>query len=816
MKKYILRYLLGLLIVAGTGAFIWKADPVEQLLQRIEQQLQTYRVNLNPEKLFVHLDKDHYVAGETVWMKAYLVHASDLKLRKLSEVVYVDLLSPDGEAVRQYKFKSEDGKFAGNMMIPDSLAAGKYQLVAYTNWMRNFKDKPFFRKNISVWSADSRPQQATTDVSSVADLQFFPEGGDLISGVPTEVAFKAINKRGLGVDISGKIINAAGEKVAEFASQHMGMGAVEITAVQDDTYTAIVSLPDGGEKRFDLPKPRTSGYALAADEYDEDELLKLDVYASNVNPRPLLLTVLAGDQLVHSQEIAALEDHRQITVDKAELPAGINRVMLATSEGELLAERLVFMHPDRQLNVNIRQDKPDYLKREEVQLTVETTDAEGNPVPASLSMAVTDAGLVPEDSDQRGIYAHLLLSSELKGHVEQPDYYFEDINPEKKEALRHVMMTHGWRRFGWEQMLTAEQPAFQYAKENALSLDGRLLKDNGDPVKNGEVILYVKDQHETFVVEETDEEGYFSFEGFDFEDSVDVVIQGTTNKGSRNVQVEILGDGFTPEYRPLPSPAAGDQLLASTEKMITRSASQAAVAEAYQPGLKEMLLKEIIVQERRESIVEPFRLHDRADVVLDADQLPVAPSGNILESLQGRVPGLQIYRRGMNDFQAVIRGYGSPLILLDGMPTDASVLNAVSQFDLDRIEIIKGPSAAIYGGRGGGGVIALFTKRGGTQYEEVDPSDNIIIYKAGGFRQFREFYAPRYTAEGQTDRPDYRTTLHWEPMIQTDENGKATLSFFTADRATDYRIVVNGISATGLPGKREESFTVIAPEEVSP
>ncbi len=378
------------------------------------------------------------------------------------------------------------------------------------------------------------------------------------------------------------------------------------------------------------------------------------------------------------------------------------------------------------------------------------------------------------------------------------------------------MMTHGWRRFGWQQMLTAEQPAFQYAKENALSLDGRLLKDKGEPVKNGEVILYVKDQHETFIVEETDEEGYFSFEGFDFKDSVDVVIQGTTAKGNRNVQVEMEKNTFTPDYQSIPAPPSADLLLASSEQMITRSASQAAVARAYQPGLQEMLLKEIIVQERRENIIEPFRLHDRADVVIDADQLPVAPSGNILESLQGRVAGLQIYRRGMNDFQAVIRGYGSPLILLDGMPTDASILSAINQFDLDRIEIIKGPSAAIYGGRGGGGVIALFTKRGGTQFEEVEPSDNIIIYKAGGFQQFREFYAPRYTAEGQTDRPDYRTTLHWEPSIQTDENGQATVSFFTADRATDYRIVVNGITAAGLPAKWEDSFSVVTPEAVSP
>ena len=817
MNKYMFRTLAGLLLVAGMGAFIWKADPVKPLLQRIEQQLQTYRVNLNPEKLFVHLDRDQYVAGETVWMKAYLVHASDLKPRKLDEVVYVDLLNPAGEAVMQHTYKSQQGDFAGQILLPDTLEAGRYQIVAYTNWMRNFEDQAFFRKNIQVWTTDSQPQFANNaKPAEVADLQFFPEGGDWMVDVPSRVAFKAINTAGLGVSVTGKIMNDSGEQVAEFKSLHQGMGALQLTPKQGENYKAVINLPNGNTQRFDLPQPLTQGYTLATDEYESPENLEINVYAYNVQQQPLLLTVIGGDQLIHSQEITDLREHQQLVLDKAKLPAGINRLTLATAEGTMLAERLVFMHPDRQLQVKISTDKPEYLKKEKVELTIKTSDIQGNPVPANLSMAVTDAELVPEDSDQRGIYAQMLLSSELKGHVEQPNYYFENVAPEKKEALQLVMMTHGWRRFGWQEMLDAEKPAFQYAKENAMSLNGRLLKDNGDPVKNGEVILYVKDQHEAFVVQQTDEEGYFSFEGFDFQDSVEVVIQGTTARGNRNVKVVMDEHPFTPAFKDIPTPLPADQLLASNEKFITRSANQSAVANVYQPGLKEMLLKEIIVQERRENIVEPFRLHQRADAVIDVDQLPVAPSGNVLESLQGRIPGVQINRLNRFDFQAVIRGSGTPLYLLDGMPVDASMLNAVSQFDLDRIEVIKGPSAAIYGGRGGGGVIALFTKRGGMQYEEVEPSDNIIIYRAGGFQQYREFYAPRYTADGQTDRPDFRTTLHWEPMIQTDASGKATVTFFTANRPTDYRVVINGITDAGLPGYTEGSVKLIEPEDVSP
>jgi hypothetical protein len=819
MKKYKKPSLVGLLLLIGLSAFVWKADPIRDLLQKLEQQLQTYRVNLNPEKIYVHLDKTHYVAGETVWMKAYLVNASSLEAVNLDEVVYVDLINRSGEPLRQLTFKAEDGKVAGQLVLPDSLEAGEYQLVAYTQWMRNFETTQFFRKTIHLWNAGTESEalaQSNATENMPADLQFFPEGGDMIAGVPTKVAFKAINREGLGIKVSGQIINAAGESLASFESLHAGMGAVRLSPQAGEQYTALVKMPDGSEKSFALPEVKAGGYALAADEYADENQLRIDLYASNVAAEPLLLTIVGNDQVVYSQEIPGLREQLQTTVSKEQLPAGINQIRLATADGKMLAERLVFMHPEKQLQVNVSMDEPEYLKREEAQLTITTTDAEGNPVPANLSMAVTDAGLVPEDADQRNIYAHLLLTSDLKGYVEQPDYYFEDITAAKKEALSYVMMTHGWRRFGWEKLTTEKQPAFAYGRESALSIDGQLVKENGEPVENGEVILYVKDQHETFVVAETDAEGYFSFEGFDFQDSVEVVIQGTTAKGNRNVKVRMDQRDFVADWNEVPAPLSAEGMMASTEGFINRSASQAAVEQAYQPGLKEMLLKEIIVQERRENIIEPFRLHQRADVVIDAESLPMAPSGNVLESLQGRIAGVRIYRSGWNEYQAVIRGSGSPLYLIDGMPVDASALTAISQFDLDRVEVIKGPTAAVYGGRGGGGVIALFTKRGGSNYEEVEPGDNIIIYKAGGFQQYREFYSPRYTADGQTERPDYRTTLYWNPAIQTDASGKASVSFYTADRLTDYRVVINGISDAGLPGSQESSFSVVSPEQVSP
>jgi outer membrane receptor protein involved in Fe transport len=258
--------------------------------------------------------------------------------------------------------------------------------------------------------------------------------------------------------------------------------------------------------------------------------------------------------------------------------------------------------------------------------------------------------------------------------------------------------------------------------------------------------------------------------------------------------------------------AGAGVIQASTGKAyVEASARQMQSVDASQSlTLGDIVLKDIVV-ESKAHIEEPFRLHNQADVVLKGSQLPVPPSGNILEVLQGRVAGLQIHRRGFNDFQAVIRGQGQPLYLIDGMPVDPSALSSINAFDVDRIEIIKNMAgAAIYGGRAGGGVIAFYTKRGGTNFEEVDENGKkfIIIHRAAGYARQRQFYSPQYEAAVENKLPDLRTTLYWNPAVKTDAAGKARVSFYTADRETQYRAIVEGISQEGTPGRSESVFGV--------
>lgn len=365
------------------------------------------------------------------------------------------------------------------------------------------------------------------------------------------------------------------------------------------------------------------------------------------------------------------------------------------------------------------------------------------------------------------------------------------------------MMTQGWRKFTWKEIVENDFPAISHAPELDIRISGNLATDIGSAIENGDAVLFLKDKYQTFLTTETDEKGNFVFEGFYFRDSIDVLIQGNDARGrTRNVNVTIDQKPFIPQIR-------SDYLGPSAEQLNRQKRApgtplfQGMENEIGGLELGEVLLEEVVVEGRAE-ISRPFTLHRDADVVLESGQLPVSPSGNILEALQGRVAGLQVLRSGPNQFRAVIRGQGTPLYLLDGVPVDESMLQSISQFDISRVEILKSPgNTAIYGGRGGGGVIALFTHRGPTEMQEPETGDHIIVQRVGGFSKTRQFYSPRYGENSQPTVSDLRSTIYWNPTVKTDENGTATLRFYTADRSSLYRVVAEGISGKGKVGEAE-------------
>lgn len=629
-------------------------------------------------------------------------------------------------------------------------------------------------------------------------------------GISVGVAFKATDFDGKGIKIKGSIYDDTGVKLTDIASTHAGMGHFTLVPDSSSSYLAKVTFENGFTEEYPLPEVSKWGYGMNFE--NSGELIKITTVTNQPEGENLLITGIARDQLLYTQEFRLNQyEKKQLEIPKSVFPTGIVRFTLATSTGEPLSERLVFVNHRDQLNLTITANQQQFLSREKVELEIEARDQAGNPVSTNFSLAVTDDQLASRKKGSMQIQSYLLLTSDLKGFIESPEYYFDPENQNREDALDLLMMTQGWRKFTWNEILRDRFPTINHSPEPDISIRGSLLKDNGDPVQNGEVILFLKDKYQTFIATETNDKGDFVFEGFHFRDSIDVLIQGTDARGKTgNVNVEINDAPYVPQV-PENGIFNGEPLAS----FINRDyfSPSLPLFQGIETGISdlelgEVLLEEVIVEGRAE-VSRPFSLHRNADMVIEANQLPPAPSGNILEVLQGRVAGLQVYRSGPNQFSAVIRGQGTPLYLLDGIPVDESMLQSINQYDLNRIEILKSPgNVGIYGGRGSGGVIALFTKRGPTETGDLETGDHIIVQRVGGFSKTRQFYSPKYGTNSGPETPDFRSTIYWNPNVITNEDGVARVSFFTADRSTLYRVIAEGVSEKGDIGQAELTLEV--------
>jgi hypothetical protein len=796
-------------------------SPPADWLTRLKENLETYRTQYAAEKIYLTQDKPYYAPGQTIWLKGYVREAASLRPSAKSGVLYVQLLNAENKPVEQLKLKAVNGKAAGAIALPPDLPAGNYRLVAYTQWMRNFGEESFFNQEVSVLGQAGSTAKTVVNTGKV-DMQFFPEGGDFITGLQSRVAFKAIDPTGAGVKISGSVYDNQGQKVADFADKHLGMGTFTLQPQQGQRYVARVKNQAGVITEYALPVAKSMGYALRVDETADSRNWQVMVTGQVAQPEPLVLTAISRDALQFSETIKLQPGQPyQLNVAKAKFPTGIARFNLSKVAGEPLAERLVFADNQDDLQVVVTTDKKTYAGRDQVTLQVAAQDKQGNPVATDFALAITDEELVKSNENNLNLKANLLLTSDLRGYVEQPGYYFANNDKARKQALDVLLLTQGWRRFKNQEIAAGKFPTINYQNETDLAITGKLVTNKGKGIEGGEALLYLQGQHQAFITTETDKQGKFAFNGFDFTGNIDVVVQGTDARGRRDrLQVKIDNNSYVPTAPAFVNTSWTSGLLASTSKdFLLASNQQLATANSINSNytLRNILLSRVEIKGEKD-IVQPFKLHQQADVVINRRELPIAPSGNIIESLQGRVAGLQVSRVGQNQFRASIRGQqNAPLYLLDGMPVSENTVSSISQFDISRIEILKNAAnAAVYGGRASGGVIALFTGRTEEEAREVTPGTYIIIHQAKGYSQVREFYSPRYS--GQTpasNEPDLRTTLYWNPSVKTDAQGKATVTFYTADRTTTYRAIAEGISDEGQPGLGKATFGVSSKKDNS-
>ncbi|QMW00420.1 TonB-dependent receptor plug domain-containing protein [Spirosoma foliorum] len=822
------RVRLGIsLVVVSLSAvcFIDDGDFSKLLVERF----QTYNQQHPTEKVYVHTDRDAYLVGETIWLKGYLMNGATHEADSVSRVLYIDLVDPIAQRVRlRMQLRATAGYAPGQLFLPDSVAAGTYQLRGYTNFMRNYPDAYFFSKTITILGADVANAESANGVATNVrqqrstqnrpDVQFLPEGGQLVEGIESRVAFKAIDAFGLGIPVEGFILNAKKDTVIGFTSTHLGMGYFTINPEAGQTYTASLRLGDGTTLSYSLPAVQTQGVVMQVDNLSHKENIKVYVRHNKTSADATAkLTLLAQTrgQVIHVVNIPIAKKTSLIQLPRNNFPEGISQLTVFDETQKPVGERLVFINKNEQLSITLAPDKKTYKNREKVDLTISTTNAQGKPVSANVSLAAVDAHLSPEaDSGSATIVSHLLLSSDLTGTVEQPGYYFNPLNLERWMKLDLLLMTQGWRRFVWTDVLAGTTPPIKHFVERGLSLTGRVVRPNQKDI-GGKVkltfLLAKRDSAGTgdrrdFLLGETDDAGNFGAYDLDFTDTTTVLIQGVKGKANRALAIsldQLLMPTVTITKVPYnPLEFRRDELA----EFIRRTKEYQEIERQIRRN-GEVLLQTVTVKAKKYQEADSRVIYGTPDASVKFTSQNTAGRMTILDVIQGQVAGVNVTGNGFNA-RVQIRGAAnfngpiSPLFVLDGMPMDLQAILGISVQDVERVDVLKGASAAIYGSRASGGVISILTKRGNPNYDlsqEVTPGT--LVAKLPGYAPLREFYAPRYDVKKPEHvRPDYRTTLFWNPMIQTDADGKATVSFFTSDAKTTVRLQAEGITVSGMPG----------------
>lgn len=775
----------------------------------------------NIEKAYLHFDKPYYAVGDTMRFKAYVTLGEHYNLSTLSGVLHVDLIGPDNAIVKSIRLQLVNGVGWGDFPLVFALNAGNYRVRAYTNYMQNAPEY-FFYKTIAIGSAMNTGMAVnTSSVSdSKADVQFFPEGGELISAMISKVAFKSIGTNGLGLNVKGVIVDNTNNQVASFASSHLGMGTFYLQPEEGKTYKAKVTFSDGTKGSFDLPAVASKGIALAV----KDTMGKISVeirsnkayFQENLNKN--ISIVIYGSGMVNT--VNTKLDSRRLSMDipNSQFLTGVVQVTLFSQTGDPLSERLLFLKNPDMVDLTLTSKKSTYARRERVSFTVAAKD-KGNDAEGHFSVSVIDESKVPVDeNNETTILTYLLLNSELRGYIEQPNYYFLQNTDQTAADLDALMLTQGYRRFTWKQLQADRDAVFTFTPEKTLEISGMAKTAAGVPVKDMDVMLLTTNKG-NMLGDRTDNNGKFKFDNLPLmPDSTILTLQATGSTKTRSTTIFALdndkpGPAVIENKEPgLPLNVNKAMVIYSNNSKLNTDTGKARDA-SYKYNSKNVVKVRTAADEKNNYESSNLGGAGHADQVIKGDQVKYAPT--LSAGLNGLLHGINfIGGVPYNNVSIVFNGttvVKEPMyVLLDGSAVNLSNggIDFINPTAVETVELLQGANASIYGNNGGSGVLVITSRKNLPQGTTTAGSLGALSFRARGVYTAREFYSPKYENKSGASKPDIRSTIFWIPELITNKDGNANFEFYNSDGQGSYRVVIEGIDSNGNVGRQVYRYKV--------
>lgn len=812
------------------------------------------------EKVYLHTDKSHYMAGEHIWFRAYRTDASAHIPTVYSRFVYVELYDAMDRFERRIKVMERNGVFQGSFPLDPFLPSGRYTLRAYTYYMQNFDEAFYFQKEIvvenrkpeKVWhevvwdttssgdwlmsvrflsgngtpypklSVDSRQycgQRETehlvtrTDATGrmqlrlkrkdnvtavrfkfsdnepfeyrwivnvpvrlspeAIDVQFFPEGGNLLAGVTSRVGFKAVGTDGLGVNISGEVFRHDGTVMEPFVSLHRGMGYFELKPESGSSYYAEIILPGGGRKRVDLPTVQEQGTALRMETHGDVlhwQCLSTPDYLHN---REMYLLLHSRGKIL---SVLPAGEGECGTIPLRFLPPGILHGILTDAEGNVYSSRLSLVLPQQKDSLHLSTDRKHYGKRDSVFLSLSWTGSDS----LSCSVAVTDPELDGEKRWDNNIVSYFLMDSDLKGHIEDPGCYFDtEIPVNYRQRMAEVLLlTQGWQRFEIGKGVQSPRP-LPFFLELTQGFAGEVRNFWGRPAKKPCLFAIVP---RLKLIKEIalDSKSRFEF-CVEFPDSTEFIFHSFTRTGKKWTALKLRHDLLREVQIPLMTRQGWQE---KEEESLSEAFREVeTLGYDYVNGEKIYRLEEAVVTKPVYGpIGKPLK-------VLKERDLKERRFRNALE-LVASVPGVDI---GNTEGVRYIVSRRHVNIILEGMKEDFSELYMLDLLAYIHIKYIDRMEYNISGNN----INIFISLKKGTDF--TLRGLNFYRFTPLGYHKPAEFYIPRYDVAEERNLPqaDLRSTLYWNPDVRLQQGDTTTLRFYTTDRKGPFRVKVEGTTPKG-------------------
>ena len=850
---------LSLLCAVSGGAFSAKAVSAEQALSGFVRNMQQFSQSYRQEKVYIQFDNSSYYSGETIWFKAFVTDASTHR-RTESKVLYVDLISPTGVLLKRQKLKIVAGQADGSFPLIDGSTdyarelrgtvlpypSGFYEVRAYTMNMLNFGDEIVFSRVLPVFerpdengnfydgpplilnhynqeieTTSARPKSPSA--GGKLNASFYPEGGTLLQGVPCRVAFQLTGSDGMPVAATGML----GDSLP-LAVTHDGMGV--FTFVPDGGRATAVFEYDGHSSSFQLPAPAARGCSVCADVRRDH--IAVSIYERGLVDTDTLGLLLACRGVAYYFEcVPVTAGHNSLSVPLDGVPEGVCELTLFDSTGAVYASRLLY-HRSSTVSPSLTMDESDEPLEPfaPVKLKFELNDAAGAALRDRFCLSVRDSRC-PGTAVYDDLRTSLLLSSDIRGYVHNPDYYFESDDTARLKALDILMMVNGWRRYDWETMAGIKPYTEVHRMEKSLTLNGWVespltRKPMDSIVVTAAVTSWDKKNIERFRYV-TGPDGYFGFDLQDFQDNARLTISANPRRRrlvgtSARIRLErsMLPTvrAFLPQETLLMD-ASGQKNTQKKRGVVTMEPEEEAFPTVVDVN-DGILLPDVDIKEKRKYVdyytFKAYDVHQDTQMELDLGDFSTDVPGYLISkgySVEQSESGLLI--NGHKTFfyihepERYIRFHGKidtedikSLMVFD------RVINMREAYDLSPLlmewkykhgEYLT-PEDMENAERQRVVFVEIVLKEEHQRPTRAEIMHiNSRVATVDGFSAPYEFYSPQYPEGPVRGEVDYRRTIYWNPNVITDNNGRAEVEFYNNSYSSHFTVTGAGITASGTP-----------------